>query len=98
MSSSNDHIIILAGPGVGLEDSSGTAGSSLKMKQDLVNSARGPALLLRSLHGDRDYLLDAFADSLCGAFFCSTRTRCCPDSGIETLPPSTISRAVTLRP
>ena len=45
-----------------------------------------------------DYLLDAFSDSLCGAFFCNTRTRCCPDSGIEAFPPSTISLAVILRP
>jgi hypothetical protein len=48
---------------------------------------------------NRDYLLSAaFADSLCGAFFCSTRTRCCPDSGVEAFPPSTISLAVILRP
>ena len=51
-----------------------------------------------TLRGNRDYLLEAFADSLCGAFFCNTRTRCCPDAGIEALPPSTISLAVILRP
>jgi len=45
--SSNDHIILLAGPGVGLEDNCGTTRSSLKIKQGLVSSARGPALLLR---------------------------------------------------
>jgi hypothetical protein len=64
-------------------------------------SAQGPAFTSHSKEkpdGDRDYLLDAFADSLCGAFFCNTRTRCCPYSGIEAFPPSTISLAVILRP
>jgi hypothetical protein len=53
---------------------------------------------IRVTNVNRDYLLEFLADSLCGAFFCNTRTRWWPDAGIETLPPSTISRAVILRP
>ena len=50
--------------------------------------------------GERHYRFEAeaFSDSLCGAFFCKTLTRWRPDAGTAILFPSTISRAVTLRP
>ena len=69
------------------------------VEQDLVEKRpRSFHFSEKTANDNRDYLFDAFSDSLCGAFFCNTRTRCCPDSGIEALPPSTISLAVILRP
>ncbi len=87
--------------GVKAEVGCGGVGMAFKIEQDLVEKRPRSCLIFtswktRNVH--RDYWLDAFCDSLCGAFFCNTRTRCCPDSGIEVLPPITISLAVILRP
>ena len=95
------HITALATCGLKAEVKRGGAGLAFGVKQDLVEM--GPRSCSAVTFGkasksNRDYLLDAFADSLCGAFFCNTRTRCCPDFGIEAFPPSMISRAVILRP
>src|ERR1700730_17036234 len=71
------------------------------MEQDLVEKrprSRFQSTSRKIPSDNRDYWLDAFSDLLRGAFFCNTRTRCCPDAGIEALPPSTISLAVILRP
>ena len=58
-----------------------------------------PAFMSGNKRGDAlDYWFEAFSESLCGAFFCKTLTRCLPDAGTAILFPSTISFAVILRP
>jgi len=99
--SSLKDITVAASLGAKVELNFGGVELAFSAEQDLVEKRPRSCSSFTSgkaSNGNRDYLLDAFADSLCGAFFCNTRTRCCPDSGIEAFPPSTISLAVILRP
>jgi hypothetical protein len=101
-SGSTGGIFKRCGKGAGADFQAG-GGAPIGVRCETGPCRNSPKVLLRHVHTgmrstNRDYLFDAFADSLCGAFFCNTRTRCCPDGGIEALPPRMISRAVILRP
>ena len=99
--SSSKHIPALASLGAKVEVNRGGAGLAFGVEQDLIEMRSRSCFHFASrktANDNRDYLLEAFSDSLCGAFFCNTRTRCCPEGGIEAFPPITISLAVILRP